>query len=251
MAPAAGRWLPACFRRQQGGARRRFPRPALRLPWSTARTHGRVGGWVAATASPPGAPCPAALPCTTRTALSRSPSPPLSTERTCSIERWQFSPPYVDRDAHAKHRFFLERLGGALTPEGIQALRPVGGPGGSQGRWGERGGEVWGSDAKRRLVGAAQKARALASLRTAPRILLLRRRAPLLASSQPSQEWQDEYEQVLAGWRALQAGLPASVRRHDGLGLVALSPPRPLLLLCLLVGHRSRRGADRAAWKLL
>ncbi|KAL4433981.1 hypothetical protein ABPG75_000422 [Micractinium tetrahymenae] len=41
-----------------------------------------------------------------------------------TIERTRFSPPYVDKDSDAKHQYFLERLAAALTPEGIEALRP-------------------------------------------------------------------------------------------------------------------------------
>lgn len=40
-----------------------------------------------------------------------------------TIERTRFSPPYVDKDADAKHVYFLERLAAALTTEGIAELR--------------------------------------------------------------------------------------------------------------------------------
>ena len=43
-----------------------------------------------------------------------------------TVERTRFSPPYVDKDADAKFAYVLQRLGAALTPEGIEALRPVG-----------------------------------------------------------------------------------------------------------------------------
>jgi hypothetical protein len=42
-----------------------------------------------------------------------------------SVERSRFSPPYIDKDADGKHRWFLERLAAALTPRGIAALREV------------------------------------------------------------------------------------------------------------------------------
>lgn len=61
-----------------------------------------------------------------------------------SIERSRFSPPYVDKDADAKHEFFLQRLGAALTPEGIEALRPVRRRESSRGE--EEAGQLWGSD---------------------------------------------------------------------------------------------------------
>jgi hypothetical protein len=42
------------------------------------------------------------------------------------------------------------------------------------------------------------------------------------------QEWEEEYLQVLQGWQLLQEGLPASVQRHDDIGLAVLRPPRSL-----------------------
>ncbi|PRW60398.1 hypothetical protein C2E21_1135 [Chlorella sorokiniana] len=82
-----------------------------------------------------------------------------------TIERRDFSPPYVDKDSSDKHEYFLARLADALTPAGIEALRP---------------------------------------------------------------DWEEEYERVLAGWRAVQEGLPSSVERHEGLGLAVLRLQQPL-----------------------
>ena len=39
------------------------------------------------------------------------------------VERRRFSPPYAEKDADAKHAFFLEHVAEALTPAGIQRLR--------------------------------------------------------------------------------------------------------------------------------
>ena len=40
-----------------------------------------------------------------------------------TVERRRFSPPYVDKDADAKHAFFRDHLAAALTEEGVEALR--------------------------------------------------------------------------------------------------------------------------------
>lgn len=45
-----------------------------------------------------------------------------------TVERTRFTPPYIDKDADAKHRFFLDNLAAALTPQGILGLREVGSP---------------------------------------------------------------------------------------------------------------------------
>lgn len=49
-----------------------------------------------------------------------------------------------------------------------------------------------------------------------------------MAGAQIPQDWEDEYERVLAGWRAVEAGLPSSVERHEGLGLAVLRLQQPL-----------------------
>ncbi len=42
------------------------------------------------------------------------------------------------------------------------------------------------------------------------------------------QDWEEEYERVLAGWCSVQEGLPSSVERHEGLGLAVLRLSQPL-----------------------
>lgn len=52
--------------------------------------------------------------------------------------------------------------------------------------------------------------------------------AAAAAFRRASQDWEEEYERVLAGWRAVQEGLPSSVERHEGLGLAMLRLQQPL-----------------------
>jgi hypothetical protein len=47
------------------------------------------------------------------------------------------------------------------------------------------------------------------------------------------QDWQEEYNVVMEGWQLVECGRPATVQRHDELGLVVVRPPRPLHYYCL------------------
>lgn len=109
-----------------------------------------------------------------------------------SVELSHFSPPYVDKDAESKHRWFLQRLPGALTPNGIAALREV-------------------------------RTEVVESL--VPRLAV---ECKLAVLRDYLQDWQAEYDAVMEGWQLMERGRPATVQRHDELGLVVLRPPRPL-----------------------
>lgn len=174
-----------------------------------------------------------------------------------TIERRDFSPPYVDKVrgpsclpqqklGQLQWRVFMRRLVARLllcrqAPTGLPlplhpALCPPGlvrqarvlpvkagwrphsrGHRGTAPREWTRGGWVGGWDTR---GGLEVSWRALQTTACHPAAVATVRRT--------SQDWEEEYERVLAGWRGVQEGLPSSVERHEGLGLAVLRLQQPL-----------------------